>query len=53
MSVITISGPAALAIRAAHIRKTCGRFAAAGFVRNNNVDARLYRLACQLAAVSA
>lgn len=53
MTVINIGEAAALAIKAAHIRKNCGRYAASRFVAKNNVDRGLFRIACQLSAVSA
>lgn len=52
MTTINISPAAVLAIKAAHVRKTCGRYAASRFVEKNNVDRNLFRIACQLSAVS-
>lgn len=51
MSVSNISMAAWHALKAAEMRKTCGRFAASQYAKKHGVSS-LYRLACQLAAVS-
>lgn len=42
---------AQLSIRAAKLRRSCGRYAALRFALHNNIPSRLYRLACQLTAI--
>ena len=39
------------AIKAAKIRRICGRFASKRYAEKNGVPTSLYRLACQLEAV--
>ena len=43
---------AKIAIRAASLRRTCGRYAARMYVINRDGCLAAYRLACQLQAVS-
>ena len=51
MSVNQMSLSTWHAIKAAELRKTCGRYAASQYAKKHGVSA-LYRLACQLSAVS-
>lgn len=48
----TIHPHAAAAIRAARNRRSWGRYMIQGFLRKRGVPFSLYRLACQLEAVS-
>lgn len=50
MLISQISLQAWHAIKAAEMRKTCGRFAASQYAKKHGVSS-LYRLACQLSAV--
>lgn len=43
---------AQIAIRAATLRRTCGRYAARMYVLNRDGSLAAYRLACQLQATS-
>lgn len=50
----TMTHPHAVAaVRAARNRRNWGRYMIQGFLRKRGVSASLYRLACQLEAVSA
>lgn len=51
MAVSNLSLSAWHAIKAAGMRKTCGRYAASQYAAKHGVSS-LYRLACQLSAVS-
>ena len=51
MTTTNISMQAWHAIKAASLRKTAGRFAASQYAKKHGV-ASLYRLACQLSAIS-
>jgi len=50
MTISTMTKEAWHAIKAAEMRKTCGRFAASQYAKKHGVSS-LYRLACQLSAV--
>lgn len=51
MTTTNISIAAWHAIKAASMRKTCGRYAASQYAAKHNVSG-LYRLACQLSAIN-
>jgi hypothetical protein len=51
MTTTNITMQAWHAIKAAHLRKTCGRYAASCYAKKHGVSS-LYRLACQLSATN-